>query len=64
MQLASQLPAVRPRGADVRDGQARLLLTESDLVTARAQLQQQGLPFTVAPAEAGFVRLDIPLARR
>ncbi len=64
VQLASQLPAVRPRSADVRDGQARLLLTESDLVTARAQLQQQGQPFTVAPAEAGFVRLDIPLARR
>lgn len=56
--LATGLGGVRPRSAEFRDGAVRLVLTETDLVTARARLQQDGQEFNVSPAEPGFSRLD------
>ena len=57
--FAQELPGIMPRSAEFQDGVIRLLLTESDLASARARLQQAGQEFTVSPAEPGFARLDI-----
>lgn len=61
--LATMLSGNRPRSAEFRDGTARLVMTESDLVTARAHLQREGLEFNTAPAEPGFTRLEIRMVK-
>lgn len=57
--LASRLDGIHPRSVELREGTARLVLTETELTTVRARLQQDGLAFTVSPAEPGFSRLDL-----
>lgn len=49
---------IRPRSIDVKDGIARVLMTESDAAKVRPQLE--GKPeYEFAPADAGFTRLEV-----
>ena len=61
--IATRINApIHPRSIEVRDGQVRMTLTDTEVAQFKAQLDNAGKPES-SPAETGFTRLQFRLSR-